>query len=221
MNTYQVTRTYDGRSAEERRSERRDILLETGIRVIGSEGYSSISLNILCSEAGLTKRYFYESFKSVGELLRQAFQRISAEIQQEVITQIGNQESPDKMIKAGFQAFFEYLRSNPERARVFLIEALSITDARTNLFASGGGAVADFLLSTTHQFVTDDRIPKSVMTIMAQGAIGAAIFVGQNWIASECEQPVEELVQGVSEICFGIARQLNIPLDESLKTEPA
>ena len=216
---YKATRNYDGKSAEKRRGERRQQLIETCIQMVGREGYAAASLNGICAEAGLTKRYFYESFDGVESLLRQSFRQISNELQQQVIAQIGGQKTPEAMITAGFRAFFEYIRDNPERGRVFLVESLSVNATRNEFLGNGGGSVSPFLVATTLQFVDEEVLPQPVMSAMAQGAVGAAIFVGQNWIASEFKQPIEELVQAVSEICFGIGQRLHIDLSASLNNK--
>ena len=210
--SYKVTGNYEGKSAESRRKERRNLLIETGIRLIGSQGYASVSLNAICAEAGLTKRYFYESFANVEELLNRAFRRIAAELQKEVIEKIGAQATPKAMITAGFRSFYEYIQAHPERGRVFLIEAMSVHPTRADLFNSGGGDVSRFVLTAARPFVKETQLPANVLTIMSQGTVGAAIFVGQNWIASGYQQPIDELVEGVSEICFGIAGRFNVSL---------
>lgn len=212
---YKATRSYDGKTADARREERRETLIETGIQLFGGQGYASVSLNAVCADAGLTKRYFYESFASVEELLAQAFKQIDAELQQEVIQSISAQATPRDMITEGFRSFYQYIQANPERGRVFLVEALAVHSARGKLLGGGGGDVSEFLLSATKSFLSEERLPEAVLTVMAQGAVGAAIFVGQNWIASGYQQPIDELVEGVSEICFGIAARLNVSLDES------
>lgn len=214
LQPYNVSRKYDGKSADSRRKQRRDILIESAIRLFGGKGYGAVSLNAICAEAKMNKRYFYESFADVEALLTEVYRCISKEIQQQVIKQIAAQCTPKGMITSGFQSFFEYIRAHPERGRVYLIEALSVHPVRNDLLGNGGGEVSEFLLKTTRQHMKGEALPESVLNAMAQGAVGAAIFVGQNWITSGYQQPVEELVQAVSEICFGIGQRLNIPLEK-------
>jgi AcrR family transcriptional regulator len=60
--TSEVVRPYRGRSAEDRRAERRARLKEAGLDVIGDAGVAAVTVEEVCARAGLTKRYFYESF---------------------------------------------------------------------------------------------------------------------------------------------------------------
>jgi AcrR family transcriptional regulator len=68
MTDYTVTRPFRGVSASERRTERRHRLIEAAYELVGSRGAEHLSVGDVCAGAHLTKRYFYESFASLGEL---------------------------------------------------------------------------------------------------------------------------------------------------------
>lgn len=61
-------RTYQGESAEQRLRARRQLLIDTCFRLMASDMWRQVSLNQLCREAGLSKRYFYESFADLVAL---------------------------------------------------------------------------------------------------------------------------------------------------------
>lgn len=65
---YTVTRPVLGVSATERRGERRRRLVEAAYALTGTQGAASLRVGNVCAAAGLTKRYFYESFASIDEL---------------------------------------------------------------------------------------------------------------------------------------------------------
>ena len=66
-------RTYKGASNEERRTERRQKLLDAAMKVYGAVGYHGATVKAICAEAGLTERYFYESFEKGEALLAAAY----------------------------------------------------------------------------------------------------------------------------------------------------
>ncbi|HEY2599582.1 MAG TPA: TetR/AcrR family transcriptional regulator, partial [Candidatus Dormibacteraeota bacterium] len=65
---YQVTMRFRGVSADDRRQIRRRRLVEAAFEIAGSDGAGALGVGRVCTAAGLSKRYFYESFSSVAEL---------------------------------------------------------------------------------------------------------------------------------------------------------
>jgi AcrR family transcriptional regulator len=65
---YQVTMPFKGVSADERRLDRRNRLVAAAFEIAGTEGAGALGVGRVCLAAGLTKRYFYESFASLAEL---------------------------------------------------------------------------------------------------------------------------------------------------------
>jgi len=65
---YQVTMPFKGVSADDRRSDRRNRLVVAAFEIAGTEGAGALGVGRVCLAAGLTKRYFYESFGSLAEL---------------------------------------------------------------------------------------------------------------------------------------------------------
>jgi len=63
-----VTMPFKGISAVDRRRDRRVRLVKAAFAIAGAEGAGAIGVGRVCLDAGLTKRYFYESFASVAEL---------------------------------------------------------------------------------------------------------------------------------------------------------
>jgi AcrR family transcriptional regulator len=64
-----VVRPWRGISAADRRAERRERLLAACLDVIGRDGVASTTVGAVCEQAGLTKRYFYESFSDRDAIL--------------------------------------------------------------------------------------------------------------------------------------------------------
>jgi len=58
----EAVRPYRGVSADERRALRRAQLLEACLDVVGEAGVAGTTAEAVCARAGLSKRYFYESF---------------------------------------------------------------------------------------------------------------------------------------------------------------
>ncbi len=65
---YQVTMRFKGVSADDRRVDRRNRLVGAAFKIAGTQGAGALGVGRVCLAAGLTKRYFYESFASLAEL---------------------------------------------------------------------------------------------------------------------------------------------------------
>ncbi len=72
-------RRYGGRSAQERAEDRRSRLVEAAITVLAAQGERA-TMTAICQQAGLTERYFYESFANREAALVAALERVSDEI---------------------------------------------------------------------------------------------------------------------------------------------
>jgi AcrR family transcriptional regulator len=59
---------FKGISADDRRTDRRNRVVEAAYEIAGTEGAGALGVGRVCRAAGLTKRYFYESFTSLSEL---------------------------------------------------------------------------------------------------------------------------------------------------------
>ncbi len=57
-----TNRAYGGQSADVRRRQRRERLLESAMDVMTRNEWRSVTVEKLCAAANLNKRYFYESF---------------------------------------------------------------------------------------------------------------------------------------------------------------
>src|SRR4051794_9638175 len=56
------TRSYGGVSAADRVAERRKRVMAAGLDLFGTHGYTATGVKDVCRAAGVTDRYFYESF---------------------------------------------------------------------------------------------------------------------------------------------------------------
>ncbi len=73
-----VHRAYGGVSADDRRLERRERLMDAAFDLLATGGSAALTVTGVCKQAGLTERYFYESFRDRNALAHAAFERLAA-----------------------------------------------------------------------------------------------------------------------------------------------
>ncbi|CAB4691997.1 MAG: TetR/AcrR family transcriptional regulator [Actinobacteria bacterium] len=118
------TGRYGGLSAEERAAVRREQLIEATLEVWGRAGGPRVTMTLVCAEAGLTERYFYESFARLDEALSAVLEQISAEITTAGLAAIAStQGGPGERVRAAIAAYVDVITSDPRKGRVAVLEA--------------------------------------------------------------------------------------------------
>jgi AcrR family transcriptional regulator len=117
---YQVTMPFKGISAAERRSDRRRRLVEAAFAIAGTEGAGGLGVGRVCLDAGLTKRYFYESFGSLADLQSAVVDHAIAVMSQRVDPFLP--AGPGGPPQAWLEAFVGALVDDECLARVLLTE---------------------------------------------------------------------------------------------------
>src|SRR3954454_23347787 len=109
-------RRYAGRSTVERQEERRTRLLEAGLELFGTEGWSASPIERLCAQARVATRSFYEEFSSREALLLAVYAQITQGAARAVA---GGLEAAgqgiEQRVEAGLRAYIGHLTEDPRR----------------------------------------------------------------------------------------------------------
>lgn len=188
----QNERTYGGVSAQQRRDQRRSALIEAGLQLFGTEGYLNAPVKRICDEAGLTQRYFYESFndredlldavyRSCVDILRTATTTAATEYLAQVPEVADGGPVPEQHIpqlaRIAFGSFLETLTVDPRRARVILIEVVGVSPALEELRL---GAIHDWA-SLIVGFTVPSPGDTARHTLAAIGLVGAITQLLVDW----------------------------------------
>ncbi len=206
----QGSRRYRGQSAEDRQRERRQRLVEAGLRVFGGQGYHGATVRGLCAEAGLTERYFYESFANSEDLLCAVYEHVIAVQEARVLTAMqGVPAVPEAMIEAGLAALFSLAREQPATARIQFVEVLGVSPRVDALYRQTIERFA--LLMRQLYFALPDTtgrnrgIDRDTLTV---GLVGAVVGIAARWLLMGFAQPQEEVVAAAAAIFRGAAAEL-------------
>ena len=90
---------YRGVSAQERAAERRRRLLDATLSV-WADPTTRTTMTAVCGAAGLTERYFYESFRSLDEALTAVLEQVATEIEA-VTLAAAEAAGPDPAVRIG------------------------------------------------------------------------------------------------------------------------
>lgn len=198
-------RRYGGRGGEERRAERRARLVEAGHEVFGELGFHSATVKAICARAGLTERYFYESFSNSEDLLCAVYEQHMA-LQQGRIAQALQQApgEPLRMIEAGLRAFLELAREDPAGARVQFVEVLGVSPRVDRLYRAAIENFARLLRGWNAQLAGEGKPLFADEDTLAVGLVGAAVGIASRWLLSGFAQPLEVMLQTLLAIFRGV-----------------
>lgn len=122
---------YRGVSSEQRRADRRARLLAATLEVWGREGAQTVTMTRICAEAGLTERYFYESFDGLADALIAVMDGIADEIEQRTIAALARTGGgPVERVRASVGEFVRILTDDPRKGRVAIVESVALDAPR-------------------------------------------------------------------------------------------
>lgn len=203
-------RSYSGVGAAERVAARRQRFVEAGIELFGTAGFHATTVRMLTAEAGLTNRYFYESFASTEDLLIACYEQLITEYRTRLKHVLDSAE-PDleARARAGLTCFFDAMR-DPKFARITHNEILGVSprvDALyTNSSAEFAAMMMDYLARGGAPIGSHD--PKE-MKILGAALAGAVIHAATAWIRSQYATPVDVVVQAMMKVLLGSVEQLS------------
>jgi AcrR family transcriptional regulator len=204
-----ATRTYAGQSAFERRSSRRARLIEAGLDVLGSRGFSNMTMTEVCARAGLTERYFYESFSNLDELLVAMFDAFSVPTREAI--EVALQQAPPDLYercRAAAGALIDSLTQDPRKARAY-VEAIGSTPLRARRDATMRGyaeVLAAQMRSLSGLDADHQQAPLRLVTTMLVGGLAEA--VGE-WLNGALLLSKDELADEASRLCVAAADALS------------
>ncbi len=144
---------------QDRQALRRDELVSAGVALLGSEDGPALTVRAVCRAAGLTERYFYESFADRDEFVRAVYNDVCARAMSTLTTA----ETPREAV----ERFVELMVDDPAGGRVLLLAP----EVEPVLVRSGAEWMPNFI-ELLQQKLT--RITEPALAAMvATGLIGA------------------------------------------------
>ncbi len=167
-------RRYGGRSAQSRRTERRQKLVAAGLELFGSQGYAASSVKAICDEAGVSPRYFYEHFADRQSLMLDVFGEVVDELMRATVqATLAAPDDVDARIRAGIRAYLAPLAADRRKARVLFSESIGVSLEVERERRARMDAFADFVREQSLALGTvKDETPEN--NLIAHGLIGAS-----------------------------------------------
>ena len=193
-------RRYGGQTNGERRQERRERLIESAILLYGRRGYRNTGVRAVCQEAGLTERYFYESFANSEALLAAAFDQVVGRLIEQ-IRGVAADRALSVRERAGLmlEAYYDAIRAHPDAARVFLIEITGVSPTIDLAFEHAQDRLSELILDTHDP----DRIgPVAAEPLLRRGIAGGLLHIAIAWHEAGYDRSLDEVVAAAMPLCL-------------------
>jgi AcrR family transcriptional regulator len=191
-----AVRTYRGASAEERRAVRRARLLEAGLDVVGEVGVLGVTVDAVCARAGLTKRYFYETFTDRDDALDAVADDVYGRLHAATVAALRG-GSGDERTRAmtAVEVFAGTLDADPRVARLYAESPghprlLARRDAAVDVFA-------DLVLDEVLRVGPHDRARLRPATVLV---VAGTIHLVTRWLDGDVPLGRVELVEEIARI---------------------
>lgn len=162
MQTGQNRGRWSGVPLESRHALRRDNLVAAGVQLLGGAGGPALTVRAVCRHAGLTERYFYESFADREHFVRAVYDDVCTR----AMATLTSAQTPREAV----EQFVELMVDDPVRGRVLLL-APAVEPALTR---SGAEWMPNFieLLQRKLSRIVDPVLQKLVATSLIGALTG-------------------------------------------------
>ncbi len=182
---------WSGVPLRDRRALRRDELITAGIGLLGRPGGPALTVRAVCRAAGLTERYFYESFTDRDEYVAAVYDEVCTAAMAALSTAASPRDAVER--------FVALMVDDPMRGRVLLLAP----EAEPVLAHSGARWMPDFieLLQRKLTRITDP----AMQAMVATGLIGALTALFTAYLDGRLVATREQFIDHCAELLLNAA----------------
>lgn len=196
-----TARPYQGESATNRISARRRQLLDTAFGLMTTDGWRQVTIDNLCREAKLNKRYFYESFPDLDALAGALVDDLATQLitlgMQTVGEAVAAGLPTGALARKVLGAVVGFLTDEPQRARILFSEVANSPQAIAHRQAAMQ-AFAQTLSAYAHQHHGAADASDPIAPLAASLLIGGSIDAILNWLDGRIPMSREQFIDDLA-----------------------
>lgn len=188
-------RDYGGRTAAQRRAERRQRLLNAALDLFGTDGYPATSIERMCARANVSTRNFYEEFASREALLIALHQQITERAFDAVVAAVA--ELPDaptaERVERAVHAYISTTSGDPRWTRIAYVEIVGVSPDVERHRLEWRERMADLLEAEAGLAVRRGEATDRDYRLTAMAFIGAVNELVYHWSVHGRNVPFERI----------------------------
>ncbi|GAC1631051.1 MAG: TetR/AcrR family transcriptional regulator [Nevskia sp.] len=181
----------------DRLQQRREQLIDAGLEAFGVRGFHAVTVREICVGAKLTERYFYESFRSLEALFGAVYLDLNRQLKQKTLAALAAVAAPASVASlstAAIRVLLEFVRDDPRRARVMLIDAIGISHDVQRLSSEITRDYAELVRGFIDLLFPDAKARGIDVDVIAAGLLGANIHIATHWVSERFATPLEDVL---------------------------
>ncbi len=190
-----------GQTLEDRSTDRREQMLAVAETLLGTGGTAAVTMRAVVREAGLSPRYFYESFSSTEELVTAVYDRVT----EQLLARIAVIELPaDRRgnVRALLEGFREFFQDEPGRARILLREPLADDVLRAHRAAT----VPGFVQAVLAMVADENSLAPERVAVISSALTGALVALYLDHIDGRLALTPGQLSDAAVDLVFAVTR---------------
>jgi AcrR family transcriptional regulator len=204
-------RRYGGKSAEQRRAERRSQLVSAALEIWQEQGWAAVTMRGVCARAGLTDRYFYESFADRDVLLGTVWDQMRDETLAMLLGALEpvSDRGALEQLHAAVDAVVHHIADEPARAQIIFGD-------------HAGSAVLEQRRRDTVQMATDlmiglarpflrDGVDEQALRINTVLGIGGFVELMLAWRDGLVEADTDQVVAHMTDVAAALGERFLRP----------
>ncbi len=196
-----IARPYAGLAMEDRVAARRARFIGAGVELFGTQGFRGATVRGVCAAAGLTDRYFYESFPTLEALLAAVYTSLregfATRLTQESLASEGwrgDAAAIERQVTAAYELWFDTVR-DPRFARILLVEVLGVSPEMDALYEESARAMAALTIAPLAATDPTLKLSRARRELLGRALVGAALQVAKMWMTGGYKLPRRDVVR--------------------------
>jgi AcrR family transcriptional regulator len=194
-------RGYGGRSGTELLAERRLRLLDAGMELFATRGYAHTPIELLCAEARVTTRHFYEQFENREALLSALYERIIGDLRAVLLDALAPaRKTPEQRVAHAIEALVQSYCGDARRARIGVLEVVGVSAGMERRRREVIHDFARLLEGYAQDLARQGLIPVRDYHLLSVALVGGINELLAEWLTSERRPGTAQLVEVISEM---------------------
>jgi AcrR family transcriptional regulator len=199
-------RRYSGRSVDEWKAARRERLLAAAVELFGTDGYTTTSVERLCTQAKVSTRHFYHEFQNKEAVLlavhRQAIE-VAARSAGEALALTADAPVRDRL-NAAVDALLRTVMADLRQARISFVEVVGASPAVEEQRIAFRELVIASIAQVGAAAVARGEIPKRDFRFLGLAFIGAVNSVVYDWMLARPRPPADQVRSALKDLAVAL-----------------